>query len=416
MLFSKPSKAIGVDIGSHSVKAVQMTKSGGRLRVEQVGFGAVDRNKINVDPIAAQAAAVRDALLRMNLPQSLLVGSLPGQNVVIRYPHLADMPANQIAEAVESEAGQNIPYELSEVYLDWSLLEKVADNGETTLRVLLVAAKHEVIESRVQIANVAQIQYTVLGVDSLALADAAESCDYLRTGESVALLNLGASTTSIHFMKGGLSNFIRDISWGGRELIQAIAKSRRCEFVEAEKVLTSASLLTPPAPAPGRQAPPESAPGPFPPSPPTRGGGSLLDPFDDELGDFGGSQAPPPKPPAHGLGMGMGGGAPEEKDLREVLTSPLTRLVTEIRRSFDYYEQQLYEKPVERLILSGGVAQLPGLPEALGEELGLDNVEVANPASSALILGQEVAVAELRRRPAQFMVAIGLAARGAAEL
>jgi len=41
---------------------------------------------------------------------------------------------------------------------------------------------------------------------------------------------------------------------------------------------------------------------------------------------------------------------------------------------------------------------------------------VANPASSALILGQETAVAELRRRPAQFMVAIGLAARGAAEL
>jgi len=415
MLFSKPSKAIGVDIGSHSVKAVQMTKSGGRLRVEQVGFGAVDRNKINVDPIAAQAAAVRDALLRMNLPQSLLVGSLPGQNVVIRYPHLADMPANQIAEAVENEAGQNIPYELSEVYLDWSLLEKVADNGEMTLRVLLVAAKHEVIESRVQIANAAQIQYTVLGVDSLALADAAESCDYLRTGESVALLNLGASTTSIHFMKGGLSNFIRDISWGGRELIQAIAKSRRCEFVEAEKVLTSASLLTPP-PVPDRQAASEPAPGPFPPAPPSRGGGSLLDPFDDELGDFGGSQTAPPKPPVHSMGMGVGGGAPEEKDLREVLTSPLTRLVTEIRRSFDYYEQQLYEKPVERLILSGGVAQLPGLPEALGEELGLENVEVANPASSALILGQETAVAELRRRPAQFMVAIGLAARGAAEL
>ena len=115
------------------------------------------------------------------------------------------------------------------------------------------------------------------------------------------------------------------------------------------------------------------------------------------------------------MGLGAGATAPE-KDLREVLSSPLGRLVTEIRRSFDYYEQQLYEKPVERLILSGGVAQLPGLPAALGEELGLDQVEVANPASSAVILGQDAAVAELRQRPAQFMVAVGLAARGAAEL
>jgi type IV pilus assembly protein PilM len=327
------------------------------------------------------------------------------------------MPENQIAQAVENEAGQNIPYELSEVYLDWSLLEKITDNGETTLRILLVAAKHEVIESRVQIANAAQIQYAVLGVDSLALANAAESCDYLRLGESVALINLGASTTSIHFMKGGLSNFIRDISWGGRELIQAIAKSRRCEFAEAEKMLSSASLLAPPSP--GHEAAPEPAVSPLPATPEhTQSGSSPLDPFDDELEGFGGRRAASsgiPARDAQGMGLGTGAAAPE-KDLREVLTSPLARLVTEIRRSFDYYEQQLYEKPVERLILSGGVAQLPGLPAALGEELGLDHVEVANPASSALILGQDAAVAELRRRPAQFMVAVGLAARGAAEL
>lgn len=405
MLFSKPSKAIGVDIGSHSVKAVQMTKSGGCLRVDQAGYGVVDRNQVNVDPIAAQAAAVRDALLRMNLQQSLLVGSLPGQNVVIRYPHLADMPENQLAEAIENEAGQNIPYELSEVYLDWSLLEKISDNKETTLRVILVAAKHEVIDSRIQIAEAAEVKYSVLGVDSLALADAAECCDFLRVGESVALVNLGAATTSIHFIKDGLSNFIRDISWGARELIQAIAKSRRCEYAEAEKILSTASLAA-------TTPPPPPEPQPEQPGGEGSGGGSLLDPLDEEFGGFnGGSRSPAPS--REGIG---GTGPSDEKDLREVLSAPLSRLVTEIRRSFDYYEQQLYEKPVERLILSGGVAQLPGLPAALGEELGLDNVEVADPTASALILRNDAAVADMRQRPAQYVVAVGLAARGAAEL
>jgi len=408
MLFSKPSKAIGVDIGSHSVKAIQMTKSGGRLRVEQAGYGIIDRNQVNVDPIAAQAAAVREALRQMNLPQSLLVGSLPGQNVVIRYPHLADMPENQLAEAVENEASQNIPYELSEVYLDWSLLEKITDNGETTLRVILVAAKHEVIESRVHVAEAAEIHYGVVGVDSLALADAAECCDFLRVGESVALLNLGATTTSIHFIKDGLSNFIRDVSWGARELIQAIAKSRRCEYAEAERLLADASLLTPTIPAELEPAQKDQQPSS------AGGGGSLLDPFEDELEDLSGGG--PMSSGASPRSAGNSAGVSEENDVREVLGAPLSRLVTEIRRSFDYYEQQLYEKPVERVILSGGVAQLPGLPDVLAEELGLENVEVANPAASALIMGSQSASTDIQRRPSQYVVAIGLAARGTAEL
>ena len=59
---------------------------------------------------------------------------------------------------------------------------------------------------------------------SLALADAAEGCDFLRIGETVAMVNIGLSSASIHFIKDGVSNFIRDVSWGSRELIQAIAK------------------------------------------------------------------------------------------------------------------------------------------------------------------------------------------------
>lgn len=398
MLFTKPSKVIGLDIGTHSVKAVQMSKTGGRLRVDQAGYGVVDRNQLNVDPTSAQADAVREALRRMSPAQSMVVGALPGQNVVIRYPMLPDMPEGQLAEAIQSEAGQNIPYELSEVFLDWSLLDKTTnEKNETVLRVILVAAKHEVIDSRVQIADLAEVRYSVLGVDSLALADAAESCDFLRVGESVALVNMGASSTSIHFIKDGLSNFIRDVSWGARELIQAIAKGRHCEFMEAERLLLHGE----------GSAPPEETVVDMPPAEEKGGlGSSLLDPLEDEFGDVSGPPAPS-RPPQ---------GAGAEKDLHDLLSTPLSRLVTEIRRSFDFYEQQLYERPVDRLILSGGVAQLPSLPDTLAAELGVDQVEVANPVASALLWGDARSVEPLRDRPAQFMVAIGLAARGAGEL
>jgi len=408
VLFSRPTKALGIDIGTHSVKAVQMSRYAGRIRIDNVGYSPCDRNQLSADPVMAQASAVREALRTINTMQNHIVGALPGQTVVIRYPRLPQMPESDLAGAIEKEAGQNIPYELSEVFLDWALLDEVAEAGKTMMKVLLVAARYEVIESRVQIAQEAEIAYGALSVDSLALADAAESCDFLRVGESVALINLGATTTSIHFVKDGKSNFIRDVSWGSRELIQAIAKARRVELGEAEKILVQSGAPSPvvPPPLPEFEEEPEAPP---PPKKDILGdlGGGLLDPLDEELSGLeepGSAKVKPTAPKAA-----------EEKSLGEVLAMPLARLVSEIRRSFDYYEQQLYEHPVDRLILSGGVAHLPLLRETLADELGVP-VELADPTHSALLMGPEHLVGKMLEQPAQFMVAVGLAARGMADL
>jgi type IV pilus assembly protein PilM len=399
VLFTKPKKAIGLDIGTHSVKAIQMSRSGGRLCVDEAGYALVDRAMVVNDPIGAQAMAVREAMQAMNPTTSLLVGALPGQTVVIRYPRIPDTAPNEMNAVVQREASQNIPYDLSEVFLDWSLLDVLAEGEKRQLKVLLVAAKHEVIEARVEIASAAELQYGVLSVDSLALADAAEACGMLRQGETVALVNIGLSTASIHFVKDGKSNFIRDVNWGARELINAITKDRRVDQNEAERVLQSEAAEEAQKAAQQQAAPP--------PPPPEPSGGSLLDPLDEEIG-FGGDpfgEAPAVTP-----------ALVETRSLREVLSGALSRMVSEIRRSFDYYEHQLYERPVDRLILSGGAAMLPLLGETLLEELGVESVEIADPSGCNLIMGDSRAVQPLREHSPQFMVAMGLAARGMAEL
>ena len=388
-----------MDIGTHSVKGVQMSRSSGHLRVDCAGYALVDRNQLNLDPVACQAKALREAIRSMAVAQSLIVGSLPGHTVVIRYPRLPEMPLDSLDAAVEREAGQHIPYELSEVFLDSTLLETVTEGEDRLHKVLLVAAKHDVIDARVQIADAAEIEYSVLGVDSLALADAAEGCDFLRVGETVALVNIGLSSTSVHFVKDGVSSFIRDVSWGARELIQAIARGRRCDYEEAERLLCRAAMDETAAAAPFEE---EAKAGEE-----RATGSTLLDPFEEELEAAGPSAEGPP---------GETGGGALEKGLGEILSSPLSRLVNEVRRSFEYYEHELYESPVDRLILSGGVAHLPVLSSTLGEELGLRSLEVANPLESALFWGDDEAVAPLAERPAQFMVAVGLAARGMADL
>ncbi len=334
--------------------------------------------------------------------------------MVIRYPRLDESAKANLDEAVEQEAGQSIPYDLSEVSLDWTLLDEVDEGEAKQLKILLVAAKHEIIDSRVQILEVADLQSSILGVDSLALADAAEACDFLRVGETVALVNIGLTSASIHFVKDGISNFIRYVNWGAREMIQAIAKEHRCEYEEAEQILVdicSNTEVTPPAveeeSAADTVAEAASAvealdDDPFG-VPDALGTDSLLDPLGEDLGDVGASQGALP-------GQGASRGP------RDILSVPLQRMASEIRRSFDYYEHQLYERPVDRLVLSGGVAELPVISEILVEELGVESVEVANPAASALVLGDDVAMGPMLEHPSKFMVALGLAARGMADL
>lgn len=453
MRFTKPTKVIGLDIGTHSVKTILMTKPGGKLRIESIGYVPIDKAQMSVDPVVASAEAMREALRQMPTSQCLVVAGLAGQTVVIRYPRLRDVSLDEIDRAVEAEASQNIPYDLSEVSLDWSLLEEENEGDETLIKVLLVAAKHEVIDTRVQMVQAAEVECGVLGVDSLALADAAEGCDFLRVGESVALINIGASSVSIHFTKDGVSNFIRDISWGAKEMIQAIAKFKRCNFEEAEHFLMNMDEERDAAPekkvednSPLPDAPPElpsanqavepetlespsatddplasEALGSLPVDPlaaeTVGGGGSLLDPLEEEIDLLGavGPTASPMSTESPGMGASMGTGAAAEEGFDEMLALPISRLIAEIRRSFDYYEHQLYERPVERVILSGGMAHLSLFRDALLEDMGIEEVEIADPGKGAIFMNANYNE-QFENHPAQFMVAVGLAARGAADL
>jgi Tfp pilus assembly PilM family ATPase len=255
-------------------------------------------------------------------------------------------------------------------------------------------------------------------VDSLALADAAEACDFLRVGETVALIDIGAASTIIHFVKDGVSNFYRDVNWGSRELVGALTKSRRMDTAAAEQMLFELAEEKPgefePEQVEALEADDDEEPGGL-----IEGlgdedseggelealGGSSLDPLEDEVAE-----------PTTRTSIGGGHGAQEEQSVEEILHMPLSRFAGELRRSFDYYEQQLYERPVDRVILSGGVAQVPYVRSAIRDELGLEHVEAANPCESALVLGPEAGISPMRKHPAVFMVAVGLAARGVSEL
>jgi len=102
--------------------------------------------------------------------------------------------------------------------------------------------------------------------------------------------------------------------------------------------------------------------------------------------------------------------------MMDTVRPAVMRLVGELRRSFDYYEQQLYERSVNQIILSGGGAEFPPLRDIVAEELNVAALHIANPVSEQILVVDEEQSRDLLEHPAQFVVAVGLAGRGLAWL
>ena len=418
MGFRKPRKAIGLDIGTHTVKAVLVSGSKNRLRLEQACWASVDRNQFSADPVAAQSLAVQEALATMPTSQSLLAASLSGQTVVVRYLRLVDVAKERLADTVAREAANNIPYDLNEVYMDWSVLGEYHEEGRKIVKVLIVAAMRDVVETRLQILQNAEVACSILSVNALALADAGEVCQFFSSDETVAIIDIGLTSSSVQFIKGGVSNFIRDVNWGARELILTVAKAQRCSYEQAVALIEeySGSSQIPEAidtiiearrdgedvgtaqTVPGNRKPSAS------PLDPLEDGEDLISIYDPDKKDIRQTDIPVAMVPEKGV------------LLDEIAMGPLNRLAVELRRSFDYYEHQLYEQPVDRVLLCGGLAEFPPVIQALEEELGFGVIEILSPGAGSVQIPDRHSVAPFLAHPGQFVVALGLAAHGLAEL
>jgi type IV pilus assembly protein PilM len=393
-MLAKPKTSIGIDLGTHSVKVVQLSNFGNGTRLERAalvrlrgdGSSEEQRNEESV-------RALRSLVSSFNVRKSTIVTALPGQDTFIRYLRFPKMPPEELKSSIELEADQNLPYDLAEVSTDSVVLEEITERGETIMKILLVAAKNEMINKTLDLLRSVGIAANILGITTLAIADAFEMNRGFKPGETVALINVGASSTNIHFCRDGVSNFTRDISRGGRDLTSAVQKLLKVSYEEAERLKFNYARSH------RGKAEPINVP---PEIPASENDDFSLDPAEAD------SVADEPTEPM---------GKQKTDDASRLLNAArpaLNRLIGEIRRSIDYYEKQLYEKNVGRLVLSGGTAMFPGLDQSLADATGVP-VEIVDPVRSVTVSEGSADVRDLIENRAQFNVAVGLAARGFVE-
>lgn len=347
MLFKKKKDLIGVDIGSSSVKVVQLRESRGLYHLRKVGFALLPQDAI-VDNSIMDSTAVVEVL--RNLVQELKIGtknvatSISGHSVIIRKIQLPIMTEEELEWSIQFEAEQYIPFEISEVNLDFQILGPDAADP-TQMNVILVAAKKDFVNDHVAIFRECGLSPEVMDIDCFAVQNAFELNYGVATEEVVALINMGAGAINVNVLKGGGSVFTRDIQVGGGMFNEEIQKQLGLGSEAAERAKIA------------------------------------------------------------GFGEGV-----DVATLNEVMESATENLAQEVQRSLDFFSATSADEKVQKIFLTGGCSKVAYIKTVLETRLGVD-VEVMNPFRLVQVNPKDFDSEYLESVGPMFSVAVGLGMR-----
>ncbi len=237
MLFSKKANLIGLDIGSRVIKAGQVveTKNGRslfRFATADIAPGIIEDGVVKDPPAGAQA--IKELWRQHSFKDQNVAISVGGYSVIVKKIAVQSMSEEQLHETIQFEAEQYIPFDINEVNIDFQILGE-SEGGANLMNVLLVAAKKEMVNDYINLVQLAGLNPCVIDVDAFALQNIYE-LNYPNEDENVALIDIGASKTSLNILKGFQSVFMRDVSLGCGQINQRIMSLIDCSPQEAERI------------------------------------------------------------------------------------------------------------------------------------------------------------------------------------
>ena len=235
MLFGKKDTLVGLDIGSRSVKLAEISESKNGLKLKRFGMadipaGAIEDGAIS-DPETA-AGIIRQLFKSTNVKETNVAVSIGGYSVIVKKINVQTMPEEQLQETIHFEAEQYIPFDISDVNLDFQILGENESNPNQ-MSVFLVAAKKEMVNDYINLVTLAGLNPCIIDVEAFALQNVFEA-NYDVQDENVALIDIGASKTSLNILKGNSSVFMRDVALGCLQINQKIMSLLDCSYDQAE--------------------------------------------------------------------------------------------------------------------------------------------------------------------------------------
>ncbi len=340
----KQKALVGLDIGSSSIKAVELksTKQGYELvsyALESLAQDTVVDGAIMDAPLVA--GAISQIFETQSVKTKNVATSVSGHSVIVKRVTLPMMTEEELYDRIQSEASQHIPFDIADVNLDYQLLDSV----EGQMDVLLVAVKKDKILNHTNVLAQAGKNSMIVDIDAFALQNCFEVNYDPDPGQTIALLNVGASVMNINIIHGGFPLFTRDVSVGGNQYTDALQKELDLSFDDAERLKK---------------------------------------------------------------GEAIAGVAEEHR--ATILRSVTDVLILEIQKTFDFFRATASGASIQRIVVAGGSARVPGLTDVLKDEFAVP-VEEMYPFRKIVINPSKHNEEQIRTLAPRLAIAVGLALR-----
>jgi type IV pilus assembly protein PilM len=237
MFFLKKIKeVVGIDIGSSSIKIVQLKGNKGFFQLLNAGIYPLPPEAIVDNTLMDSSAislAIKNLVTSLGIKIKDVACSISGNSVIIRKISLPAMPQEELEDQIAWEAEQYIPFDINDVNMDFQILSPdVFDPSK--MNVLLVASKKDIINDYVAVFGEAGMQLSVVDVDSFAVQNSFEINHDFNSDDIHALVNIGASIMNINVIKDGVTLFTRDVQMGGNLYTEEIQKQIGLSSEDAE--------------------------------------------------------------------------------------------------------------------------------------------------------------------------------------
>jgi type IV pilus assembly protein PilM len=323
-----PKEVIGIDIGNYAVKVVCFVEEKKVLKLKDWGYIplAIKPDTPPEEKKAIISQEIKSYLKKKGLQTRYAVASISGNAVIVRYVKLPKLSKKELALTINVEAEPFIPFDIKDVNLTYFILNDTSDDGEPKMDTVLVAAKREAVQDKIDIISGAGLEPLIIDVDSFALETLYDLIAPKGENSSVLLLNIGQKVTNLSIVSQGVTRVVRDIFIAGSTFDKAIGKALKCDPAAADAAKKDHSVLV-------SDADKEAA----------------IEAFD-----------------RNGLAVS------------KAVSGVLRDLYTEVSRSIDFYLSQGVDHSISRIIISGGMANLGNVTRFLSAEFKVP-VEIANP-------------------------------------
>jgi len=242
---NKP-RILGIDISSTSIKLVELAKTDKGYRVESLAVEPLPANAVvekNIQDVEAVGETLQKALKKSGSKCKFTAVAVAGSAVITKIITMpSTLTENDMEMQIELEADQYIPYPLEEINLDFQILGPTKGNPET-VDVLLAASRSENVELRTAATSIAGLVTRIVDIEAYTIENAARllAPEELRNADEnnpfvLAVIDIGATMTSLNVMENGDLIYTREQAFGGKQLTEEIMRRYGLAYEEAGRL------------------------------------------------------------------------------------------------------------------------------------------------------------------------------------